>query len=706
MGFFNRNKSNKGQFYLALLLLANRGTAIILKHSAQEARIEAVDEKIFGYSNGWDNLVDDIDELLLELEKMNKVTMEQVIFFLPSERVTVERTIKKHYLSSIKKITKELNLKPLGFIEEHEALALSLQQKEDIPLSAIIIEFGEIEAIVFHYQKGQVIGREHITINSDFDSELEAVLTKFKTKSVLPSLILVYGEDTATTLINSLLTHRFDERLFIQIPHVKSVSFEEIKQAFLYSFSQQITGTTISSVQDEKSETVEESPERLPEPLVASEELNASQPDIPVEGFMLNQDVNESEDISSGDKTNSPKNVIPAFLTIPFQFIKMLPTKLATLRSSSKKSTMLILMSAGLACVIAICFAVVFFFHKAVVTVYTPQQELQKDTQLNAVIDTPAEDGQLQIHKTEKETDTDASVNTTGKKTIGEKARGEVTVVNSTSDTKVFKSGTILTSPDGLQFTLDSDVTVASASPSSSDLNIVTGKTKTNITAVKIGPESNIDKDERLKIEDFSQSTYFAQTNNKFSGGTKKDIQTVSKDDITNLEKNAIKKITDNNVDTSSVTTQSILSDLTKVELTDEQFSKELGEEAQQVTLKAKGMTSYFTYNKDDLIKIASPLFKESLPSGFTIGTNDYTFAVSNAQEKDEKIQLSLHATAVAKKRVDKSLLLDELKGKSTNDVSKITHLESQSEVQTFIPFLNHRLPFFKRNIILNIESK
>ena len=72
----------------------------------------------------------------------------------------------------------------------------------------------------------------------------------------------------------------------------------------------------------------------------------------------------------------------------------------------------------------------------------------------------------------------------TGKKKIGDPSKGTVTLYNKTTTARSLKKGTILTAKS-LQFTLDTDTSVASASESIGSITF--GKISTAVTAVDIG---------------------------------------------------------------------------------------------------------------------------------------------------------------------------------------------------------------------------
>ncbi len=120
----------------------------------------------------------------------------------------------------------------------------------------------------------------------------------------------------------------------------------------------------------------------------------------------------------------------------------------------------------------------------------------------------------------------------TGKKEVGEKAKGAVTIFNSDDSKKTLPEGTIIKSSNDLEFTLDKEVVVASAS---GDIfsGIKSGTTKADVTASKIGTESNLPSNTKFTFT--GNSSLAAKNESAFAGGTKKNVTVVSKKDLENL---------------------------------------------------------------------------------------------------------------------------------------------------------------------------
>jgi hypothetical protein len=211
LSFLKNKKGDQPENFLALMLKEDSGIAMVVTKMPNHASLEKKDEKHFTYSNSWDNIVDDIDEVLLTLEKDAKLSLHKVIFFLYSHMVDQDTgTIKHTYLSKIKKISKELDLKPLGYIEYHEAIARYLTKHEQIPLSALIIELDKPTLSIFLYKNGEMIFSQYMDKSGDIIQDLHTVLHKIKGNMVLPARIILYDSNKINSESSAIITYRFD----------------------------------------------------------------------------------------------------------------------------------------------------------------------------------------------------------------------------------------------------------------------------------------------------------------------------------------------------------------------------------------------------------------------------------------------------------------------------------------------------------------
>lgn len=647
--FFLTNKTQKTNNYLALFLKEEEGIAMVLNQDS--GRMEIKEKEHFNYSNGWEHIAEDIDDVLFRFEQRLNISLDQAIFFVYSHFVD-EKTheIKKPYLQKIKEIVKNLELHALGYIECSEAVLRFLEEKEEIPLTAILVELDKINVSVFVYKGGRVA---HSKVLSRTDNLIDDLLSGFedlKGKFLLPARIILYNSKDLDDESSKILTYRWSEDYFIQLPRVEIIKEDDIIDGLVRVFHEQI--------QTEKQKAIESVPEKKE-----------------TFGFVIGKDVPEE--------------------TKPLHNLQL--PQLNALRRSG--------IFFGIICIVLGLLLYEVFFHKATVTVFVPTAQITKKVNIS----------NLQVMVSTSSAVFTDSKQATGKRDTGDRAKGAVTVHNFDDREKLFTKGTVLET-GGLTFTLDDEVKVASSSLASDGSAKLPGKKNAAVTASAIGPESNLEKGKRFKIDDLSTSVYFAINDAAFTGGTRKQIQTVSKKDAEDLEANLINKAKnqqptkDGKVSQMIKQDEEIIPQLSNIELRDLNFSKEVGEEASEVSLRATADTVYFFYKKDALLTALMKELQPFVKEGYLLEKDKIHYTIDSVEKKGNNVVLRLSTNGKTMKRVATNEIAGALLGKNRNSVESI--LKKQYKVQGFeltikgsVPILNTVLPFIKKNIHIVISS-
>jgi len=152
--FFSK-KIQKQSYYLGIFLKEEEGILLVISQSATGAIVQ--EREKFNYSNGWENLSNDIDEILYRMEKKFNYQFSKTIFFVYSHLVD-DKTgdIKKPYLQKIKDLVKNLEIEAVGYIECYEAVSSLLEEKEEIPLTAVLVELDKSQIGIFVYKGGKL----------------------------------------------------------------------------------------------------------------------------------------------------------------------------------------------------------------------------------------------------------------------------------------------------------------------------------------------------------------------------------------------------------------------------------------------------------------------------------------------------------------------------------------------------------------------
>jgi hypothetical protein len=298
-----------------------------------------------------------------------------------------------------------------------------------------------------------------------------------------------------------------------------------------------------------------------------------------------------------------------------------------------------------------------------------------------------------------------------GKKEIGEKAKGSVTLFNSDDSKKTLAAGTIIKSND-LEFTLDKETVVASAS---GDIfsGIKSGTTKADVTAAKIGTESNLPSNGKFSVA--GSSSLAAKNDSAFSGGTKKNVTVVSKKDLEKLAaelpeslKNKAKEDLEKKISDDGI----LLPEFTSVTLTKKTYSKKEGEEAKELKLTADVAFDAVSYKKSDLDGFAQALLKDRATSDQAIAKNTIEADAKDIkEEEDGTVKASLSIKAGLLPKLDQSQIIENIYGKSFDEAN--SYLKNMPQVESAdiefspnIPFLPKLLPRSKSNISIVIKDQ
>jgi hypothetical protein len=284
-----------------------------------------------------------------------------------------------------------------------------------------------------------------------------------------------------------------------------------------------------------------------------------------------------------------------------------------------------------------------------------------------------------------------------------------VTIHNFDDKEKIFPKGTVLQTAN-LSFVLDTDVKVASSTLTADGSAKLPGKNNGTVTASQIGIESNISKSQRFSIEGLSTATFFAVNDSAFSGGSKKQIQTVSKKDQENLKASIIDKAKNQIPSIKISSDETIASSLSETDFNKMIFSNEIGEESSKLTLQAKVNTTQYLYNKKLFIDKILILLKPEINKDYSLKKENIIYTINKISKNDKflTIDTKIKAKAII------NILPDEIKksvlGKNESKINEI--LKNRFKIDGYnisidepLPILKNYLPFFVKNINLKNSS-
>jgi hypothetical protein len=281
-------------------------------------------------------------------------------------------------------------------------------------------------------------------------------------------------------------------------------------------------------------------------------------------------------------------------------------------------------------------------------------------------------DGQKKIipgRTREKSVSGDKTVAVTGKKSIGDPAKGTVTVYNKSPDSSLsVKKGTIM-STGTLQFILDSDLDIASAAASID--SVTYAKQNVNVTAVAIGTQSNIPSGNQFTLKNIPSDTAVARNDSAFTGGSSSEVPVVTRADYDAFIKDMTVELTEKaKADFSSTITggETIIDGTLKTSVTEKVFGQEIDQEVSQLQGKVTLSVSGVAYSDNDVKALLTTIVSNLLPAGYALNDSNTNISVTGIQiRKDGKITAKASMSSIGLPVLDTKQIQKVLSGKQVN---------------------------------------
>ncbi len=670
--FPKRKRSTHGS-YLAIFLMEKGGIVHVLQ--SLDGTLQSVHNERFTYTNGWEHIVEDIDDALYRLETGLGDVPDKAIFFVFSHIIDfTTHEIRRPYLQKIKELVKSLDLEALGYIEAREAVSEYVQNKKRMPPSMILLELDVNRATLFIYHNGHVSYHKEINTTEGIARSVNETLVEIKPTVAIPQDLFIYSYSDSDAEQLGSFRDDFNGDVFETQPHIEIITLKTLESSLISLFSGQVLGKKAPAV-------------------VYGDEEQAGAEDTM--GFVIGDDVDADRRGSDTDKdmeaesesSEKPKkNIFAGLQSIRMPRIALSHTLLAGI------GVLLIVISAGV---------LEYFFHKATVTVVMPAQSIKKTVELT--------DKDIQLNLATSSAQFTETKKATGSKTIGEKAKGSVTIYNSSlSGSKSFESGTTIKGPGGIAFVLDDDVTIASAEGDASD---ITASTKdSRVTASAIGTEYNLSGGNKFTVDNEPESEVIAKNADEFTGGSEKTVTIVSSADVESLKKTiAEKQKKEKSSGDSSGQGRIEVPQLSGVSLTDVKSTPAVSQEAEVVQLKATGITQSYYYDAGSLQSLLADKLKGETQEGFVIKPSEIEVSVRSAVKSKTSTKVALDITARATPTIELSRVAPAIiakKNTSAERVLKDTFHARSADISVTHPLtmLNGWLPLRKENITVDIR--
>ncbi|MBP9719100.1 MAG: baseplate J/gp47 family protein [Candidatus Levybacteria bacterium] len=738
-------KKDDVEYYLSLLLGEEKAHATVFAEKNSSIEIRGEHEEQFPVTIekiSDEDLLNVLDKTISNAEsKLPDGCQTKKTVFGVKENWIEDGKIKKDYLSKLKKVCDGLGLQPIGFLVTHEAIAHLLQKEEGAPVSAILCEIGTDTLAVSVIRAGKVLETKRVPIAESIPKTIDKTLHFFTSYEILPSRIIVFNEAKHEKLSQDLITHQWSKTLpFLHVPQIKILPKKFEPKSILFGAATQmgfevldkfdmpiIPDQTIDSFSDKKSGDLEktEVAEETMFGFVTDKDIakiehtptTAIAPSDPIETY--NQEFFNSEHEESqlfDEEKPKPRwqtkthGLIRSLKTQFTHVLTLLPLKKLNERFPTiAKRKGIIFVPPLIIGILLIVVLLYIFTLKATVVLHVNQKTVEQEQNITFSTNQPSDTSQNIIAAEAISTTEEGTVSTqaTGKKEIGEKAKGSLTLYNSTTKEQSIAKGTTITSSTNLQFVLEDTVKIASSGGASDGSKTAKG----NVTAKEIGKEYNLPSGTKFTVGGFGSSEVEAKNDDAFAGGSKKEITVIAKADTAKLLDELPKKLTEKakeNLQTKVTNDQTLLPVFLTTTVDKKTFNKDIGEEATSVSLTGSITFTSAAYNKNDLHTLALTLLSEG-DKELSPAKESLSYDLTDVSDSNGDISAKAAIKGYLLPKIDKETMKQNLSGKSfeeAHSILKNVPQVNQVEISLIPPLpLPSFLPRIANNITIDVKK-
>lgn len=704
-------KAERLEYFFALNIATEKLTAALWTIEGKELKVLGVASD--SYSSN-DEIASVTDKLLDQVVGLKEIEPQKILFGVPHSWLS-DDNLKDEYLKVLRGLVKELELTPMAYVTTAQSLIHFLEKQEGVPTTAILIGFEKLHLSVTVVRAGKLDGVKVITRGESSGLDIEKALLSFADIETLPSKILIYGVQ-AQELKNQLLSFSWMSKLsFLHFPKIDVLADDiEIKSVCLAGGSEMNTNVSYTDQplrRPVKSTAILDDEESVDK----GEAKDVSEGDN--FGFVVG-DVTEQTKTEESDKSEETKErelVVPEEQgsSLPVEPPKEEHKQKLNLKKFIPKSFTNFAVLFGIIGIIILVAGAYIFLPRAEVKIFVEPKVLEKDAQVVADPNqkTVNEDAKIipgQI--VDVEVSGSAKDSATGKRQIGDPAKGTVVIINNTSEGQNFSAGTILTSAGGIKFKLDNTASVSATLVDSESKSKVT----VTVTAVAIGADGNIPSETNLTIGNYSTSRFVAKTQGNFAGGTSKEVTVVSDTDqkrllaslAGDLRKQAQQKLQDKFLN------KKILQEALSENIVKKSYNKNINDQANEFSLNMTVRYKGTAFDDQDLKTIVSKLVITQVPEGFKLDLSETeTQADVSKLEKDGKLIFLARFKAKLVPKIDTEKIKNQIKFKTPSKANNILKgmdniLGSEIHLTPSLPKVLERLPILSKNIKIEVGLK
>lgn len=687
-------KKKKSHYFITIILTDKYLQSSLVSNNGQGVQI-AEFSPIKSYFDQRD-LLEQLDISLQELGPESEDVSETVFAFDDSWLKNGDLEDSKKVI--LKEVTESLSLEAIGQFSTSEALAEAriIADEND---SCLLLFFKDESFDLIFLKHGRLLNLISIGRSNDVVADLQEALARinksldddnryFPNKLLLTSISL--NQKELNKVSNSL--HKFDWTSnpgFLQEPSIavleedymiKSISLSAGKILNKEGLKLKVENktevpTTVTNVTPKEELPTEPElivPDAKDNPLEAMEKKEEQASSF---GIAVDEDLIKNKFPGSKKKKKDKMTELAIDQDQPKK-----NKKRSTFQRFFLQHKKIILIGAGAGLLsLIILFSVFSLFLSKVRVKITPDQKiLQKTTQVTLNPDIAESDFEKSILKASIESKSISGqdvMQTTGISLVGEKAKGKVNIFNKTDEEEEFDAGTQL-SYEGIVFTIDEDVKVASASETSSGSGTEYGKAEVAVTASDIGADANLAEETKLRVSDYYDDAFSAVVLETFSGGSSREIRVVAQADRTSLLNTLTTKLIEEaqkELDQDSKDGVYYLATGNST-VANSNFSGEVGTETESLSLDLNLNVESIKYLSTDMKQLAAEVLKQDLPENYQFVDEEPELMTAPAESASASANIKLDAELMTKAvaQLDLDALENEILGKELSEASSV----------------------------------
>ena len=699
--FTPKNKKTTAELFLAVEIHES-----MIKSAVWQVEDETPSIIALGSYELWDSedsLINGVDASLSEAIRGLSSEPDRVIFGLPDSWLS-ENRVHPTKQKLIKRLISELTLKPIGMVTITEAIVSHLKVQEGVPPTAILLEIYPSKVIVSLVNLGEIQAQEEVGRSDDLARDVEEGLARFEAEKLPARFILTNGNDLENEE-QQIIGYPWNEKLpFIHLPKVQVLPIDFSIRAIALSGGSEAAksiGMPIAT-QVEESETEETKSDAAVESVTSN---------LTSVGFVLEGEEGpqpQSHDEQAAIEMPEPEEVAP--VKPKTNFFSRLPRP--TLPKFSLRSFSLPQVKLGRLALIVPVFLLVlgilgvvgfyFYFGKVAISLFLSPVRVNQT--IDVAIGTGTKENFLSVIAAKKtlSAKVSGSTITTGEAVVGDKATGKVTIYNLSNQSVNLKEGAKITSANNLSFILDSAVTLASASSQFNENGPVFPSKEVNVTAGKLGAESNLDKLTSFSVENYPKSVLTARADANFAGGSSRTVKAVDKADQEKLQaelSEKIKSAIDEQLKKDDPDSRSLV--VGALRYTTKTFDHAVGQEAGSLNLDLAADLDVLVYSYKEMVTQIEKKILGSQNAGLVIASDQTQVGLTDPTPIDANtFATKANVSAFLFPEIDEEKISNTVKGKQAIAIKNI--LQTLPGYQSALVYVSPNIPLLSRLLPLN----